>query len=550
MNRSGQIRETGARPAARERSPRRRLIATAGLVLLMSTGTAIRSQPGPAADARLPILDVHTHVFNLRYLPVCGILVARGVPKTVAAALARLLVDATPLANLGAHADELLNADLRDVGAMSDGEARSFVLGRLQRVQADRAPGAPAELLTRRERRAFRRYVAGEPARPAADQAPGETGDLALVAAALDKARFAPEREKSYPRFLATLMQDEVSIVRLAERTYPDVDLMVHHLMDLEHAYDDRPSLPNDGQIERLQPLARLFPGRLLDFVAFDPFRRNAALPVVRAAIESGAAIGVKFYPPSGYRAAGNGPWPPKPSWWKFAQRAQWNARYAGWQGTDLDRINDRLFAWAEANGVPILAHCTPEGFEAVAGYGEMADPRYWRPVLERFPKLRLVLAHAGGGESWFGDGAWTGEADFDQRAWDLATRYENVYLDFSYSNEVLDPVKLAALAARFRVLLPPSGDSRRPYALGDKVLYGSDWHMVSLLDGRKEILAALEGLFADPALAAYRVRFFAGNAVRFLRLAALAQDPRLDAAQRQALQAFVARVVAAGAAP
>ncbi len=544
----GSVRDAGGREARASRAVRgcspgwtRRLAMTVGVAL---AAAAALGAPAPAAAAPTPIIDVHTHLFNLRYLPVRGILIARGVPKTVAEVLDRLLVGATPLADLAHPADEVPAADALDVDTLSESAARSFVLGRIQRAGADRPVGATGELLTPSERRALRKYVAGAP--PRADLAPGESGDLALVGAALDQARFAPEREKSYARFLATLMQDELAIVRAARRDYPAVDLMIHHLMDMERPYDDRPSLPNAGQIERLAPLAKRFPGQLLGFVAFDPFRRELALPIVRAALDSGEAIGVKFYPPSGYRASGNAAWPDKPSWWKFALRDQWRARYGGWTGADLDRVNHALFAYCAAHDMPLLAHCTPNGFEAVSGkngYGAMADPRAWRRVLAEFPKLRLTLAHAGGGDGWFSDLPWAAASGFDKDAWDLATRYENVFLDFSYSDEVLDPSKLAALRRRFEALLPLAPDGQRPYALGDKILYGSDWHMVAVLNDRARILSLLTGLFDEPALAPYRARFFAGNAVRFLRLAEWNATATLDPAQHQALSALLARV-------
>jgi predicted TIM-barrel fold metal-dependent hydrolase len=523
------------------------------LVALVAFAVLSIAMPAPAAaDAALPVVDLHAHAFNLRYLPVRGVLVARGVPKAVAEVLDRLLVAATPLADLdGGSADALMDAELPAIPAMSDAEARSFVLGR---IQAASARADRRELLDADERRALRKYAADVLARR--DLPPGEAGDAALIDAALEKAPLGPTADRSYPRFLAMLMQDELAIVRRLGREYPKVDLFVHHLMDMENPYDDRPSLPNAGQIARLEPLGRRFPGSLAAFVAFDPFRRDDALATVRAAVETGRAVGVKFYPPSGYRAAGNAfePWPPKPAFWKLALRSQWKSRYGGWRGRDLDAVNRELFAWAAANDVPILAHCTPGGFEAFTGSGRMSDPEHWRRVLVDFPRLRLALAHAGGGESWFADHGpdpdtdWDGARDFDQRAWDLATRHENVYLDLSYSDEVLDPAKRDVLRRRLKALLAASAD--RPFALGDKLVYGSDWHMVGVLDRRTEIFAELERLFTEPALAPWKERFFAANAVRYLRLADYAGRAPLDPAGRAALAAFAARAARAGAAP
>ena len=36
-------------------------------------------------------IDIHTHVFNVRYLPIEGIIRSRGVPEFVARGLAKLL---------------------------------------------------------------------------------------------------------------------------------------------------------------------------------------------------------------------------------------------------------------------------------------------------------------------------------------------------------------------------------------------------------------------------------------------------------------------------
>jgi predicted TIM-barrel fold metal-dependent hydrolase len=521
------------------RASSRAWLCWAGLIALQPAGAPAAE---PTADAAPPIIDVHTHVFNLRYLPVSGILVARGVPKSAADVLDRLLVGATPLADLTRPADELLSADVLDVGSMDLAQSKQWVLGRLQSALADRR-----ELLTPKERRALRRYVAGGEVR--ADRPPGELTDLELVEAALDQARFDERQDRSYPRFLAQLMQNEVAIVRSARRDYPSVDLMVHHLMDMERPYDDPPAVPNDKQVGKLEPLARLFPGQLAGFVAFDPFRRERALSSISPTIEKRRALGVKFYPPSGYRAGGNVTWPDKPSWWRFALRDQWRSRYGGWQPADLNRVNEELFAYCVKRDLPLLAHCTPDGFQASAGYGAMSDPAYWRGVLEqeRFRSLRLILAHAGGGASWFSTGPWDGARDFDQRAWDLATRFPNVYLDLSYSDEVLSSTSRDALRRRLEALLAPQPG--RPYALGDKLVYGSDWHMVAVLDGRREILAELQRLFTSPTLAPYRARFFAGNAARALRLREWVDAAPLDPPQRQAFRALLARIDAAEAA-
>ena len=130
----------------------------------------------------------------------------------------------------------------------------------------------------------------------------------------------------------------------------------VHHMMDMEHAYQDRPDYPYLRQLRRMRALARCFPGRVLGFAAFEPFRPGA-FRIVREAMENGFC-GVKFYPPSGYRPVDN--------------------EVTGITGDDpreIDRRNHELFAYCVNHDVPILAHCTAGGMERIPGVtGRLRD--------------------------------------------------------------------------------------------------------------------------------------------------------------------------------
>jgi predicted TIM-barrel fold metal-dependent hydrolase len=330
----------------------------------------------------------------------------------------------------------------------------------------------------------------------------------------LSKARLDPEAGKNYFHFIATLMKDERKLVREFHREYPGVRLIAAHLlMDLEKTYADEPKIDNSDQIERLRKLTQAFP-EVVGFVAFDPFRGPDAVRVVQDAIESGAAIGVKFYPPSGYRAQGNGPWPPEPD--KKPARRQWRSRYGDNLPEDVNKTNMKLFDYCARKNIPILAHCTPGGFEAAKGYGANSSPQYWHAVLKEYPKLRLCLAHAGGGSSWFSDTRWPKNDDFDYLAWDLATTYENVYLDLSYADEILDSEKRRLLGAR---LLSLFVENDRPSKLGDKLVWGSDWHMVSSVEGANKVPTQFRSVFQDPKLKPFERQFFALNALHFLDL-------------------------------
>ncbi len=477
------------------------------LALLLLLAGPSGAQSEVRADLPASAVDLHTHVFNAGYLPVEGIMVSRGVPKVVARLLARFLESRVEFADLSQSRDELFAADLLNPLELSEAQAKAELFNR-----------GDLPDLTSRQRRQLRRYLLE--ASPEADQDLDRLSDEELVARGLEEAPLTADGGKNTFRFLLLLLRDEVTIVRTLRDEYP-IGRFVHHMMDLEKAYDDRPILEfRDEQIPRMQALGEIFPDELVWFVAFDPFRRDQSLEIVKAAVRGGAA-GIKFYPPSGYRAANNDI-PKKPRWYQRAKRKQWKSRYRDLRDADLDRINDRLFAWAAERGVPILTHCTPAGFEASKGYGKMSDPDHWKPVLDKYPNLRIAFGHGGGGEGWFAEAPWdlARPATYGEKVYALVTQYENAYLGVGYWDEILDgdPAKdyRGHLQRRLERLIDRSGD---PYRLGDKMLYGTDWHMVSKLDDRRRLLTEFLDLFDQPQLRPWRDRLFVGNVERFLNL-------------------------------
>jgi|GEM_PF-5493919 len=281
--------------------------------------------------------------------------------------------------------------------------------------------------------------------------------------------------------WLHFLTQSEQGIVDVMFSTYPDVEVFAHHMMDLEHYYHPGSCRYEyvSEQIGRMKKLVDKNKGRLVTFVAWSP-KRDHDINVVRRALEDGVAVGVKFYPPSGYRAD--------------------------------DPLHDSLYDLCGARW-PIFSHCTPSGFEAYGKSGLNSDPKYWANVLAHRPDLRLCLAHAGGEEPWFGQKPWVGS--FAQTAVDLAVNKANVYLEFGYHDYVLDPKRRAKFALTLITLLEQHGDS-----LGKKIVYGTDWHMIEKIAGHEQYFADFDQLFSsDPTLAKYKDDFFYNNGVRFMNL-------------------------------
>lgn len=93
----------------------------------------------------------------------------------------------------------------------------------------------------------------------------------------------------------------------------------------------------------------------------------------------------------------------------------------------------------------------------------EYVGARYFEPVLEELPELKVVVAHMGAFE-------------FD-RFFDMVRRYPNVYLDTSVN--FIDPELIASLVAmgKFPPLnVPASFDSNELLELSDRLLFGSDF--------------------------------------------------------------------------
>jgi len=179
----------------------------------------------------------------------------------------------------------------------------------------------------------------------------------------------------------------------------------------------------------------------------------------VRHAIEQAGFIGVKMYPPVGFQPALN-----------TGRTDLGDARL----GARLDAVLDKLFGWCEREQVPVLAHCgSANAFQR--SFIECAHPRWWKTVLEKHPRLRLDLGHAG-----HLDGLSPNEREsypVDQvRSWyyealRLVRSRPNVYLDLADTELAQEPTYVKML-----------DEAVHDSATRPRLMYGSDWYMNTLL--------------------------------------------------------------------
>lgn len=492
-----------------------------------------------------PLVDVHTHVFNHRHLPIEGIVTER-LDRKLGAGLSRKLgrMVRDLVAKIGSHED--LTRIVTRAARQKDGIP---VIARAVAVRVTRREGRRAMVRDRAALEATELEAVLAPL----DEAEPEVSFEALVgemsgfldevgaqrspvpmeeAAFLDPVEDAfavikdfleflsVELELVYPWFFGELLEPVVEVWRDLEETYADdgMDLFVHLMMDMQLAYERdeaRQPLPNPpeppalsyvDQIDEMVALTWRARGRLVGFVAFDP-RRPGAFGEVERALDAGM-VGVKIYPSMGYRP--------------------------------LDQLYraalEELYGHCEAHGIPVLTHCSWGDFEAYPGSAACSEPAGedgWEGVLAAYPALRLCIGHAGGGgkkgktkadrrPGWYHTAKrWDDPRCFAAQATQLCASRSSVYADLSFFWKM---VKRKKIRNRVQDHLVRLYTDPAFAGLPERLMYGSDWHMPEALPWADNTLHSFQTIFQHPTLAPHASDFFGLNALRFLNLQAAVQ--------------------------
>ncbi|WP_232850085.1 amidohydrolase family protein [Bowmanella yangjiangensis] len=316
--------------------------------------------------------------------------------------------------------------------------------------------------------------------------------------------------KENYLRFFLTMLSSEEKLLERLLSSYGS-DLpklqVVHYMMDMQMAYAmEKPPyyLFHPEQVRRMQLLHRSRPCKVFGFSAFDP-RREDWLKHATEAREKGF-IGFKFYPAMGYKPTENEP-------------------------TYQDRI-DAFFDFCIKYDMPIFAHCTPTGFQTRHKLGGNAHPKYWKKVLEnsRWSDLRLCLGHAGGGamingninsKGWMADSEeeWQDQDNFARIVCELCTTYQNVYCEVGYITQLFEASKLEVFVGNIEKARGAAVKAARPYELLTKMAYGSDWHMPDMVDRTRDYLDIFLKIMRRVEYSEYSDRFFWQNAYAYLKL-------------------------------
>jgi hypothetical protein len=496
---------------------------------------ASSTPPGPQR-----IVDLHAHVFNARCIPLASIIAnAMGDEcNALAAALGWLLqaitessyrakAPKTPLSASRATAyyvDQICNVvdfELR-IASGADGGARSRAMtaSELRRVEQSALMDAVRQLAVAR----------GASQRSVDDATVGFKTFGALSGWARDTVRNGldetikrmPEaawgEHENYAEFFYNMLLAEE---HLAERLRDDYGSglpplrFVHHMMDMEKAYACNEVPPYafwPTQMRRMETLQRHLSGSMLGFSAFDP-RRDDWEAHATEALRMTGFLGFKFYPALGYKPIGNAD-----------PRIEMNVR--------------GFFEFCIARDVPVFTHCTPKGFETLHHQGLNTHPIRWRALLasKGMAKLRLCLGHAGGetmcnkdpdtgvevcSPGWMAadEAQWNEPDNFARIVVELCGTYENVYCELAYLTALLGRGKAGREALRrFEQNLAFARDATASmtYQFDDKLAYGSDWHMPSMVGNVRRYLDVFLQLRGQGKL---DERFFWKTAYRYLRL-------------------------------
>jgi predicted TIM-barrel fold metal-dependent hydrolase len=491
-----------------------------------SVAPAAAPSVAPAAAPAVGV-DVHCHTFCSADLPIVGF-VAHFIPGL------------TDLSRLVTHWPELVVRTL--VGAVAT-------------LPNAVAPTGDEELARLRALLARRGGAAVSPVPPL----PSEALD-ALLAQLTKHLPFSvgADKRRIVARYLEALYlvaHPRAGISATLAQMFPSVSLFTPALVDYDAWSEDRAPTPLWTQILIQEAVARLSiegrigrpDARFHPFVAFDPRRdfdagrpasaaapaptapaaaasaasaappaatapkaaapptaASPALELVRYAIESAGFLGVKLYPPVGFAPLDN---LHLRSRLPFAER--------------LDEALSALYAYCQAAEVPITTHASAAN-EYGLGLHTLVAPERWRPVLERYPTLRLNFGHFGHDYGVEDRGApkETATAWIYQAA-ALIERYPNVYADLSNSPLVYDPV----YATRLLGLL---GDVIARYPkVKRRLMYGSDWWLSRLDPEADTAVGKFRATFARLFDAGGVGEVMGGNALRFLGFLDDAGQPR-----------------------
>lgn len=327
---------------------------------------------------------------------------------------------------------------------------------------------------------------------------------------------------------------------------YPETDLFVPAMVDMDLHLGDASLVTLRQQVDLMEYIFVATGGRFHGYVAFDPLRQarvDGARPgghnspmspirIVQRAVTEQGFIGVKLYPPMGFRPTGN-------------SALQHCGGHGKQERAQYDKLLEELFEWCASERVPVLTHCNDSIYADItdpkdSDCFELGTPAQWAALFEGANaakyegKLRIDLGHFGRTDIHSRnrlallDAEAAGRSDVEklrkQRDEDLAeskalvaalaAHPESLFADLSNYDSLDDHRLRKAFKKDIGELIQAN-----PH-LSRQLMYGTDWFMTP--QGGDVYLANMKEALPPPA----HRDFYGGNAARFLGLAK-GQDTR-----------------------
>ncbi|WP_343658870.1 amidohydrolase family protein [Chryseobacterium sp.] len=256
-------------------------------------------------------------------------------------------------------------------------------------------------------------------------------------------------------------------------------------MMDLEMGWGVKLKKSLYEQVAELKLLSEKHP--VLPFFVCDPRRadlesdkENLYSLFNLAFSQHRPFFGIKIYPALGYDPCDYRLWPIYEICEKYKIPV---LSHCGGESITTDIVNDLTIY----EGDKKVLHTKMNRKEV--GYS-LNDPKRWSFVLEKFPKLKLNIAHFGGYETWSKPSKviYNGQTR-KETIFDFMQNYENVYADFSYN------LIETNLSKNLREVLGTDQIIR------ERTLFGTDYWVVSkegdLLKEQREFLTIIDDNFS-----------------------------------------------------
>jgi predicted TIM-barrel fold metal-dependent hydrolase len=458
-----------------------------------------------------PVVDVHCHVFNADDLPVRGFVQRLHLHTPVLGPMLAVLIDQVIQGGAPGYAADMARIRTLLAPADADGAIRRDVLGPESLAVApslETADSLDADVdaaladLTARDPVFVRRLAAAL----AAETAPAGAPAAEAITAEGWTDRLTDVRRAV--RWAKLFGLSRLDLAAELVRTFGDqVDLFCPLLVDLGSGLGDQPKTTLWQQVSLLEGVSRLtmqgrLPkggrARLHPFVGFDPRRQVKAvvagadetpLDVVQPAVLDHGFIGVKVYPPMGWRPLGNT---------ATIDMPDSEARL-------LDQELRTFYAWCEQAQVPVTAHSNRSN-HAHDSFKDFAGPTGWTKVLKEFPDLRLNLGHFGGARAKEPASGWPWKLA------GLATSHGQVFADVG--NHRIDD---DAVANGYLTTLAQMFGQEPTKQMRERLMYGSDWFMLAILPKHEAFLDNYRNLYRNRFGNSTTEQFLGKNALTFL---------------------------------